>query len=116
PGLIPRTCEDLFQRIEASETPDVSYSVRVSYFEVYNEHVRDLLVPRTDPPNYLRIRESPSEGPYIKDLTEATVKNYSDLMKQMGKGDSSRTTASTKMNDTSSRSHAVFIITLKQIH
>lgn len=116
PGLIPRTCEDLFQRIEASETPDVSYSVRVSYFEVYNEHVRDLLVPRTDPPNYLRIRESPSEGPYIKDLTEATVKNYSDLMKQMGKGDSSRTTASTKMNDTSSRSHAVFTITLKQIH
>lgn len=116
PGLIPRTCEDLFQRIEASETPDVSYNVRVSYFEVYNEHVRDLLVPRTDPPNYLRIRESPSEGPYIKDLTEATAKNYSDLMKHMRKGDVSRTTASTKMNDTSSRSHAVFTITLKQIH
>jgi len=116
PGLIPRTCEDLFQRIEASETPDVSYNVRVSYFEVYNEHVRDLLVPRTDPPNYLRIRESPSEGPYIKDLTEVTVKNYSDLMKHMRKGDTSRTTASTKMNDTSSRSHAVFTITLKQIH
>lgn len=116
PGLIPRTCEDLFQRIEASETPDVSYNVRVSYFEVYNEHVRDLLVPRTDPPNYLRIRESPSEGPYIKDLTEATAKNYSDLMEHMRKGDVSRTTASTKMNDTSSRSHAVFTITLKQIH
>jgi len=116
PGLIPRTCEDLFQRIEASETPDVSYNVRVSYFEVYNEHVRDLLVPRTDPPSYLRIRESPSEGPYIKDLTEVTVKNYSDLMKHMRKGDVSRTTASTKMNDTSSRSHAVFTITLKQIH
>ena len=47
PGLIPRTCEDLFQRIEAaqSETPNISYHVRASYFEVYNEHVRDLLVP-----------------------------------------------------------------------
>ena len=116
PGLIPRTCEDLFQRIETSQSPDVSYNVRVSYYEVYNEHVRDLLVPRTDPPHYLRIRESPSEGPYIKDLTEVTARNYTELMKFMRKGDVSRTTASTKMNDTSSRSHAVFTITLKQIH
>ncbi|KAL4957671.1 P-loop containing nucleoside triphosphate hydrolase protein [Aspergillus filifer] len=116
PGLIPRTCEDLFQRIEAVESPDVSYNVRVSYFEVYNEHVRDLLVPRTDPPHYLRIRESPSEGPYVKDLKEVTVRNYSEIMKLMRKGDVSRTVASTKMNDTSSRSHAVFTITLKQIH
>ncbi|KAL4802114.1 P-loop containing nucleoside triphosphate hydrolase protein [Aspergillus unguis] len=116
PGLIPRTCEDLFQRIEAAEAPDVSYNVRVSYFEVYNEHVRDLLVPRTDPPHYLRIRESPSEGPYVKDLTEVTARNYNDIMKLMRKGDVSRTVASTKMNDTSSRSHAVFTITLKQIH
>jgi hypothetical protein len=116
PGLIPRTCEDLFQRIESSPSPDISYSVRVSYFEVYNEHVRDLLVPRTDPPHYLRIRESPSEGPYVKDLTEVTARNYTELMKYMRKGDVSRTVASTKMNDTSSRSHAVFTITLKQIH
>src|SRR3954447_19867418 len=62
PGLIPRTCEDLFQRIESNESPNISYNVRVSYFEVYNEHVRDLLVPRTDPPYYLKIRESPTEG------------------------------------------------------
>lgn len=116
PGLIPRTCEDLFQRIESSPSPDISYNVRVSYFEVYNEHVRDLLVPRTDPPHYLRIRESPSEGPYVKDLTEVTARNYAELMKYMRKGDVSRTVASTKMNDTSSRSHAVFTITLKQIH
>lgn len=116
PGLIPRTCEDLFQRIESSPSPDISYNVRVSYFEVYNEHVRDLLVPRTDPPHYLRIRESPTEGPYVKDLTEVTARNYAELMKYMRKGDVSRTTASTKMNDTSSRSHAVFTITLKQIH
>ncbi|KAL2865176.1 kinesin-3 family protein uncB [Aspergillus lucknowensis] len=116
PGLIPRTCEDLFQRIESAESPDVSFNVRVSYFEVYNEHVRDLLVPRTEPPHYLRIRESPSEGPYVKDLTEVTVRNYAEIMKHMRKGDVSRTVASTKMNDTSSRSHAVFTITLKQIH
>ena len=120
PGLIPRTCEDLFQRIEAAheETPNISYNVRVSYFEVYNEHVRDLLVPvhPSQPPYYLKIRESPTEGPYIKDLTDAPVRNISEIMRYMKMGDASRTTASTKMNDTSSRSHAVFTIMLKQIH
>lgn len=116
PGLIPRTCEDLFQRIESNESPNISFSVRVSYFEVYNEHVRDLFQPKTDPPHYLKIRESPTEGPYVKDLTEIQVKNYSEILKYMRMGDSSRTTASTKMNDTSSRSHAVFTIMLKQIH
>ncbi|KAH6680374.1 kinesin family protein-like protein [Halenospora varia] len=120
PGLIPRTCEDLFQRIEAAqqETPNISYNVRVSYFEVYNEHVRDLLVPvqHGQPPYYLKIRESPTEGPYIKDLTDAPVKNISEIMRYMKMGDASRTTASTKMNDTSSRSHSVFTIMLKQIH
>ena len=116
PGLIPRTCQDLFERIESNETPSVSYSVRVSYFEVYNEHVRDLLVARTDSPYYLKIRESPTEGPYVKDLSEQPVRNYNDIARLMQMGDASRTTASTKMNDTSSRSHAVFTIMLKQIH
>jgi len=116
PGLIPRTCEDMFQRIESNESANISYSVRVSYFEVYNEHVRDLFQPKTDPPHYLKIRESPTEGPYVKDLTEIQVKNYGEILKYMRLGDSSRTIASTKMNDTSSRSHAVFTIMLKQIH
>lgn len=120
PGLIPRTCEDLFERIESSNSPHVSYTVRVSYFEVYNEHVRDLLAPPSQSsekhPYYLKIRESPTEGPYVKDLTDVPVKNYPELLRFMRMGDASRTTASTKMNDTSSRSHAVFTIMLKQIH
>ncbi len=120
PGLIPRTCEDLFQRIESSVSPHISYTVRVSYFEVYNEHVRDLLSPprpsSDNHPYYLKIRESPTEGPYVKDLTDLPVKNYHELLRYMRLGDNSRTTASTKMNDTSSRSHAVFTIMLKQIH
>ena len=87
PGLIPRTCEDLFQRIEADASPNVSHSVRVSYFEVYNEHVRDLLGPRRDPPYYLKIRESPTEGPYIKDLTEVPVKSYDEIRRYMTQGD-----------------------------
>ncbi|RKF80241.1 Kinesin-like protein KIF1C [Golovinomyces cichoracearum] len=125
PGLIPRTCEDLFERIESArqETPNISYHVRVSYFEVYNEHVRDLLAPaQSNPsqpnssPNYLRIRESPTEGPYIKNLIDAPVRSIKEIMKYIKLGDSNRTVASTKMNDTSSRSHAVFTIMLKQIH
>lgn len=120
PGLIPRTCEDLFERIDQAhmETPNISYNVRVSYFEVYNEHVRDLLVPvvPNQPPYYLKIRESPTEGPYVKDLTEVPVRSLNEILRYMTKGDASRTTASTKMNDTSSRSHAVFTIMLKQIH
>ncbi|KAI1452143.1 P-loop containing nucleoside triphosphate hydrolase protein [Annulohypoxylon moriforme] len=120
PGLIPRTCEDLFQRIEAAqnESPNISYHVRASYFEVYNEHVRDLLVPvnPNQAPYYLKIRESPTEGPYVKDLTEVPVRSLNEILRYMKAGDASRTTASTKMNDTSSRSHAVFTIMLKQIH
>ena len=120
PGLIPRTCEDLFERIAAAqdETPNISYNVRVSYFEVYNEHVRDLLVPVVphQPPYYLKIRESPTEGPYVKDLTEVPVRSLHEILRYMRVGDNNRTTASTKMNDTSSRSHAVFTIMLKQIH
>ncbi|CAI4210233.1 unnamed protein product [Parascedosporium putredinis] len=111
---------DLFERIAQArdETPNISYNVRVSYFEVYNEHVRDLLVPvvPNQPPYYLKIRESPTEGPYVKDLTEVPVRSLNEILRYMKMGDSSRTTASTKMNDTSSRSHAVFTIMLKQIH
>ena len=120
PGLIPRTCEDLFERIDQAhvETPNISYDVRVSYFEVYNEHVRDLLVPVVPgrAPYYLKLRESPTEGPYVKDLTEVPVRSINEILRHMTAGDASRTTASTKMNDTSSRSHAVFTIMLKQIH
>ncbi|KAI5304934.1 Kinesin [Ascosphaera pollenicola] len=116
PGLIPRTCEDLFQRIEDSHSPNITYNVRVSYFEVYNEHVHDLLVPKSDNPYHLKIRESPTDGPYVKDLTEVSVRNFSEVIKYIRKGDNNRTVAGTKMNDTSSRSHAVFTIMLKQIH
>ncbi|KAF1957903.1 kinesin family protein-like protein [Byssothecium circinans] len=115
PGLIPRTCEELFDRIRDEPTPNTSYHVQVSYFEVYNEHVRDLLVPRTALPNYLKIRDSPRDGVYVQGLTEVEVKSYADVERLMKQGDLTRTTASTKMNDTSSRSHAVFTIRLKQI-
>lgn len=87
PGLIPRTCEELFDRIENEPSPNTNYHVHVSYFEVYNEHVRDLLVPRTNPPMYLKIRESQTDGVYVQGLTDAPVKSYSDVERLMKIGD-----------------------------
>lgn len=115
PGLIPRTCRGLFERIEAEQNSSITYNVHVSYFEIYNEHVKDLLTPKTTPPTYLKIRESKSDGVYVQNLIDEPVKSYDDIERLMKMGDINRTTASTKMNDTSSRSHAVFTLTLKQI-
>ena len=87
PGLIPRTCEELFERIRDEPTPNTSYHVQVSYFEVYNEHVRDLLSPRTNPPIFLKIRESPREGVYVQGLIETEVKCYADVERLFKIGD-----------------------------
>lgn len=114
-GLIPRTCRGLFERIEEEQNSNITYNVHVSYFEIYNEHVKDLLAPRSTPPTYLKIRESKSDGVYVQNLIDEPVKSYDDIERLMRVGDANRTTASTKMNDTSSRSHAVFTLTLKQI-
>jgi len=115
PGLIPRTCEGLFQRIEAEQNNSITYNVHVSFFEVYNEQVRDLLMTRTSANTNLKIRESKSDGVYVQGLTDCQVRSYRDVERLMKIGDQNRTTAYTKMNDTSSRSHAVFTLTLKQI-
>ncbi|KAJ9637872.1 hypothetical protein H2199_007367 [Coniosporium tulheliwenetii] len=107
PGLIPRTCQELFHRIENDPTPNTTYNVHVSYLEIYNEH---------DPAAYyLKIRESPADGVYIQGLTDVAVRSYADISRLFRIGDANRTTAATKMNDSSSRSHAVFTIHLKQI-
>lgn len=87
PGLIPRTCEELFERIQHAPAPNTNYLVHVSYFEVYNEHVRDLLVPRSTAPLFLKIRESQTDGVYVQGLTEAEVNNYADVERLMKVGD-----------------------------
>jgi hypothetical protein len=87
PGLIPRTCEELFDRIQHEPKPDTTYHVQVSYFEVYNEHVRDLLAPPTIPPVYLKIRESPKDGVYVQGLREEEVKSYAEIAYHLKKGD-----------------------------
>ncbi|XP_076850635.1 kinesin-like protein KIF1C [Brachyhypopomus gauderio] len=111
-GIIPQMCEELFKRTSDSVDPDLSYSVEVSYMEIYCERVRDLLNPKSVGP--LRVREHPIMGPYVQDLSKHAVTSYSDITHLMYSGNKARTVAATNMNETSSRSHAVFTIIFTQ--
>ncbi|XP_052744036.1 kinesin-like protein Klp98A [Bicyclus anynana] len=111
-GLIPRICRQLFSRVAAGKESGASYRTEVSYLEIYNERVKDLLA--TDAGHSLRVREHPKLGPYVQDLSRHLVSDYDDIQECMHRGNLQRTTASTQMNDVSSRSHAIFTITFVQ--
>ncbi|NXX90054.1 KI16B protein, partial [Centropus bengalensis] len=114
-GLIPRICEGLFSKIsEKTKRNEASFRTEVSYLEIYNERVRDLLRRKSSKTNNLRIREHPKEGPYVEDLSKHLVQNYTDVEELMEAGNMNRTTAATEMNDVSSRSHAIFTINFTQ--
>ncbi|MEQ2164534.1 hypothetical protein GOODEAATRI_007681 [Goodea atripinnis] len=112
-GIIPLLCEDLFTKInDISNDNSMSYSVEVSYMEIYCERVRDLLNPKNK--GNLRVREHPLLGPYVEDLSKLAVTSYNDIQDLMDSGNKARTVAATNMNETSSRSHAVFNIIFTQ--
>uniref|UniRef100_A0A8D1VB43 Kinesin motor domain-containing protein n=1 Tax=Sus scrofa TaxID=9823 RepID=A0A8D1VB43_PIG len=114
-GLIPRICEGLFSGInETTRWDEASFRTEVSYLEIYNERVRDLLRRKSSKTFNLRVREHPKEGPYVEDLSKHLVQNYSDVEELMDAGNINRTTAATGMNDVSSRSHAIFTIKFTQ--
>uniref|UniRef100_A0A8B9W734 plus-end-directed kinesin ATPase n=1 Tax=Bos mutus grunniens TaxID=30521 RepID=A0A8B9W734_BOSMU len=110
--IIPQLCEDLFSRINDTTNDNMSYSVEVSYMEIYCERVRDLLNPKNK--GNLRVREHPLLGPYVEDLSKLAVTSYNDIQDLMDSGNKARTVAATNMNETSSRSHAVFNIIFTQ--
>ncbi|CAB3378474.1 Hypothetical predicted protein [Cloeon dipterum] len=111
-GIIPQVCQDLFGRIKSSCSEDIKYSVEVSYMEIYCERVRDLLNPKNK--GNLRVREHPLLGPYVEDLSKLAVTSYQDIHDLIDEGNKARTVAATNMNETSSRSHAVFTIFFTQ--
>lgn len=119
-GLTPRICRGLFSRMSADkEDEGITYRTEVSYLEIYNERVRDLLrTQHKSTPGQvqhtLRVREHPKEGPYVQDLSTHIVMNYEDIEVLMERGNHNRTTASTNMNDVSSRSHAIFTVRFTQ--
>uniref|UniRef100_A0A670J526 plus-end-directed kinesin ATPase n=1 Tax=Podarcis muralis TaxID=64176 RepID=A0A670J526_PODMU len=111
-GIIPQLCEELFEKINDNSNEEISYSVEVSYMEIYCERVRDLLNPKNK--GNLRVREHPLLGPYVEDLSKLAVTSYTDIADLMDAGNKARTVAATNMNETSSRSHAVFTIVFTQ--
>ncbi|KAF9242944.1 hypothetical protein BU15DRAFT_86709 [Melanogaster broomeanus] len=99
-GIIPLTCSELFVRVthKKAQDPNVNFTVEVSYIEIYNEKVRDLL--------------NPKNTGNLRDLSKLAVSSYEEMMTLMDEGNKARTVAATNMNETSSRSHAVFTLLL----
>uniref|UniRef100_A0A8C7IXZ0 Kinesin family member 13A n=1 Tax=Oncorhynchus kisutch TaxID=8019 RepID=A0A8C7IXZ0_ONCKI len=111
PGLIPRLCCSLFERIGREDSQVLSFKVEVSYMEIYNEKVRDLLDPKGSRQS-LKVREHKVLGPYVDGLSQTD--GEMDIEVLMSEGNKSRTVAATNMNEESSRSHAVFSIIVTQ--
>ncbi|XP_015492350.1 kinesin-like protein KIF14 [Parus major] len=115
-GIIPRLCEDLFNQIAQMDKQQVLYHLEMSFFEVYNEKIHDLLVFKAEngQKKQLRVREHPVLGPYVEGLTVNVVRSYSDIQSWLELGNKQRATAATVMNDKSSRSHSVFTLVMTQ--
>lgn len=110
-GIIPRVCKELFNDVE-SFSKLIKTNIKISYFEIYNEQVNDLL-EESNVNKKLKIRENPKTGPYVESLNEFDVSNYKEILQYMKKGNLKRTTATTIKNDQSSRSHAIFTINIR---
>jgi len=111
-GIIPRSIEEIFNYIESFSSHETKFMVRASYLQIYNESISDLLKPEK---TSLQIREDKKRGVFVEGLSEWAVRSPSDIYTLLQRGASSRATACTKMNDVSSRSHAVFVVTVEQM-
>uniref|UniRef100_A0A3P8Z925 Kinesin-like protein n=1 Tax=Esox lucius TaxID=8010 RepID=A0A3P8Z925_ESOLU len=109
-GIIPNSFAHVFGHIAKAEG-DTRFLVRVSYLEIYNEEVRDLL--GKDQMQRLEVKERPDVGVYIKDLSGYVVNNADDMDRIMTMGHKNRSVGATNMNEHSSRSHAIFTITIE---
>eukprot|EP00047_Mylnosiga_fluctuans_P022633 m.123624 g.123624 ORF g.123624 m.123624 type:complete len:1017 (-) comp9331_c1_seq4:1455-4505(-) len=115
-GIVPLTCEAMFKEIALNTDMTRQYQVSFSMLEIYNERVRDLLVPlQQSPPGGLKVRQNPKAGFFVEGLKHVAVSSYGDIEHWMAQGTVMRTTASTKMNETSSRSHMVITVNFKQV-
>ncbi|XP_026672214.1 kinesin-like protein KIF13B isoform X3 [Ceratina calcarata] len=112
-GIIPRLCDNLFDMIAKQQSSELTYKVEVSYMEIYNEKVHDLLDPKPNKQS-LKVREHNVLGPYVDGLSQLAVTSFQDIDNLMVEGNKSRTVAATNMNSESSRSHAVFSVILTQ--
>uniref|UniRef100_A0A8C7YLV8 Kinesin family member 4 n=1 Tax=Oryzias sinensis TaxID=183150 RepID=A0A8C7YLV8_9TELE len=110
-GVIPRVIKKIFE--EREKKTDSEFSLSISYLEIYNEDILDLLCSSKDKPS-ISIREDPKDGIKIVGLTERQVFSAQEMVNCLELGNAARTVGSTAMNAASSRSHAIFTITLEQ--
>ncbi|XP_053330435.1 stAR-related lipid transfer protein 9 [Spea bombifrons] len=114
-GLTPRICEGLFSCDDGSPGSPSSCRIEVSFLEIYNERVRDLLNQSVQKKPYtLRVREHPEKGPYVQGLSQHVVTNYEQVVALLEEGMGNRITAATHIHEASSRSHAIFTIQYTQ--
>uniref|UniRef100_A0A8I6GLI2 Kinesin family member 4B n=1 Tax=Rattus norvegicus TaxID=10116 RepID=A0A8I6GLI2_RAT len=111
-GVIPRVIQLLFKEME--EKRDSEFTLRVSYLEIYNEEILDLLCSSCEKASQIHIREDPKAGIKTVGLTEKTVSVASDMVSCLEQGNNARTVAATAMNSQSSRSHAIFTVFIRQ--
>lgn len=109
-GVIPRAFKHIFDHI--SKHSKVQFLVRASYLEIYQEEIHDLL--RKDRSIKLELHERPDIGVYVKDLTSFVCKSITEIERVMKVGNQNRMVGATDMNEHSSRSHAIFMITVEQ--
>lgn len=108
-GVIPNSFEHIFTHI--ARTQNQQYLVRASYLEIYQEDIRDLL--SKDQSKRLELKERPDTGVYVKDLQSFVCKSVKEIEHVMNVGNQNRAVGATNMNEHSSRSHAIFIITIE---
>jgi len=109
-GIIPNSFAHIFGSI-AKAGEETRFLVRVQYLEIYNEEVRDLL--GKDQNTRLEVKERPEVGVYVKDLSQIVANNFDDMDKIMTVGNKNRSVGATNMNEHSSRSHAIFTVTIE---
>ncbi|KAF1501405.1 Kinesin-like protein KIF19, partial [Megadyptes antipodes antipodes] len=110
PGIYIRTLDDLFKALEAT-TKEMDYRVSMSYLEIYNKVIRDLLNPSS---GFLDLREDPRGSLQIAGITEVSTTSAQEIMQLLMKGNKQNTQEPTAANRTSSRSHAVLQVTVTQ--
>uniref|UniRef100_A0A3B3RT31 Kinesin-like protein n=1 Tax=Paramormyrops kingsleyae TaxID=1676925 RepID=A0A3B3RT31_9TELE len=108
-GVIPNSFEHIFTHISRSQNQQ--YLVRASYLEIYQEEIRDLL--SKDQTRRLELKERPDTGVYVKDLSSFVTKSVKEIEHVMNVGNQNRSVGATNMNEHSSRSHAIFVITIE---
>uniref|UniRef100_A0AAV2M0K9 Kinesin-like protein n=1 Tax=Knipowitschia caucasica TaxID=637954 RepID=A0AAV2M0K9_KNICA len=108
-GVIPNSFDHIFKHISRSQNQQ--YLVRASYLEIYQEEVRDLL--SKDQSRRLELKERPDTGVFVKDLSSFVTKSVREIENVMNVGNQNRSVGATNMNEHSSRSHAIFMITVE---